>query len=769
MGIKDAGVQNLGENVLQVWVDGSRTALVGANTSTRIAHLQQPQGRLFAIDATNNQLLELDSKTGATLKSYPLPAAAGADAGLAYAGGTVYYVPGNGAALYELHPNTGGTVDVMPLSGLSPNGLAGLAYLNGEVVLLDATAGELIFSDPYRDLEIRRVTSATVLAGGLVGGGSRGTLFAINAASEIVELNPVDGSVVATIASPGGNLVGLALVDGVLLASDNAGVVYRIDPTSGAVLGTLAVPTGLAALGADGGGGMAAATGGNYQPFINTILDDEATTSITEGVGPYTGRYVPVQPLSAFDGTNVRGSWRLEIQDTSTRNVGVLNSWRLLINETQDTPPDVSHVGFVGDNTDTSANPVNDVDLYRFNVLQGGTISVAVAPTPGLDVVIRLFDSAGNPLSSANLAGAGAAENLTHVAADAGVYFVGISSTGNAAYDIVTGSGATGGTSSGSYKMDIRFSEYVSIDDDNSSFETATPIGVLGAGGQIVRAEVRSGPYLPILPGGIDEPGHRDIPPETHLNAAGGSDYVPNQLILRFEDGVSDQRRTEILAAQGLDVVKSFDFISALVVKTPAGTDVLAKTAQLNALAEVRYADPDYLQTGELLSDDPQLPQQWHYDNQGQTGGTIDADIDLPEAWDTFTGSAQTVIAVIDSGVDYNHPDLIANMWINPGEIAGDGIDNDGNGYIDDIYGIDTINGDADPLDDHGHGTHTAGTTSAVGNNGLGVTGVNWNAKIMALKFLGSNNSGPISGAIEALNYMVTMKTIYDINIVVSN
>ncbi len=769
VGIKAAGTQNVGENVLQIWVDGSSTALVGAFTSTRIARLQQPQGRLFAVDATNNQLLELDSRTGATLKSFPLPAVAGTDAGLAYAGGTVYYIPGNGSALYELDPDTGGTVDVMPLSGVSSSGLAGLAYLNGEVVLLDATAGQLIFIDPFRNLELRRLPTATALVGGLVGGGSRGTLFAINAASEIVELNPVDGSVVATIASPGGNLVGLALVDGVLLASNNAGSVYRIDPTSGAVLSTLSVPAGLAALGADGGGGMAAASGGNYQPFTNTILDDEATTSITEGVGPYTGRYVPIEPLSAFDGTNVRGAWRLEIQDTSTGNVGVLNSWRLLINETQDTPPDVSHVGFVGDNTDTSASPVNDVDLYRFNVLQGGTISVAVDPAAGLNVVIRLFDALGNPLTSVNASGVGGSESLTYVAADAGVFFVGISSSGNTAYDIVTGSGATGGTSSGSYKLDIRFSEPVAIDDDNSSFETATPIGVLGAGGQIVRAEVRSGPYLPILPGGTDEPGHRDIPPETHLNATGGSSYVPNQFILRFEDGVSAQRRNEILSAQGLEVIKSFDFISALVVKNAAGGDVLAKAAQLNALAEIRYAEPDYLRETRLVPDDSQFSQQWGWDNQGQTGGTVDADIDLVEAWDTFTGSNQTVIAIIDTGVDYNHPDLIANMWINPGEVAGDGIDNDGNGYVDDIYGIDPGQGDTDPLDNFGHGTHVAGTTAAAGNNGLGVTGVNWNAKIMALKVSDASIGIPLSAEIEAFNYMVTMKTIYGINIVVSN
>ena len=94
---------------------------------------------------------------------------------------------------------------------------------------------------------------------------------------------------------------------------------------------------------------------------------------------------------------------------------------------------------------------------------------------------------------------------------------------------------------------------------------------------------------------------------------------------------------------------------------------------------------------------DPQFPDQWHYDNTGQTGGTIDADIDLPEAWERSPVLRKTVIAIMDSGVDYTHPDLVNNMWVNPGEIAGDGIDNDGNGYIDDIHGIDPFEGDSVP------------------------------------------------------------------------
>ena len=250
----------------------------------------------------------------------------------------------------------------------------------------------------------------------------------------------------------------------------------------------------------------------------------------------------------------------------------------------------------------------------------------------------------------------------------------------------------------------------------------------------------------------------------------GLTSFSNDRFLLRFEDGVSVESQTQILANQGLVVLKRFDFIKTLLVGTApvANGLLLAKIGQLQALPEVRTAEPDYIYQTSRVPNDTQFAQQWHYDNRAQTGGTVDADIDAPEAWASFTGSSQTVIAVIDTGVDYNHPDLRANMWVNPGEIAGDRIDNDGNGYVDDIYGIDTADNDADPMDDDGHGTHVAGTTAAVGNNGIGVTGVSWNSKIMALRGLGSRG-GSTAGIIEAVNYMVTMKTRYGINIVVSN
>ena len=140
----------------------------------------------------------------------------------------------------------------------------------------------------------------------------------------------------------------------------------------------------------------------------------------------------------------------------------------------------------------------------------------------------------------------------------------------------------------------------------------------------------------------------------------------------------------------------------------------------------------------------------------------------LSDAWDITTGSTDVIALVIDTGIEYDHPDLINNMWVNPGEIAENGIDDDGNGYIDDVYGINAINGSGDPYDYEGHGTHCAGILGASGNNATGTAGVAWNTKIIGAKFLGADGKGNTSDAIEGIYYGVSLKNAGH-NIVVSN
>lgn len=180
-------------------------------------------------------------------------------------------------------------------------------------------------------------------------------------------------------------------------------------------------------------------------------------------------------------------------------------------------------------------------------------------------------------------------------------------------------------------------------------------------------------------------------------------------------------------------------------------TNAIAEMGKLKEL--VRYAEPDYIVHATVIPGDTSFGDLWGMHNTGQSGGTVDADIDAPEAWDLNTGSATVKVGVIDTGIDHAHPDLAANIWTNPAEIAGNGIDDDGNGYIDDTRGWDFVNNDNNATDDHYHGTHCAGTIGGVGNNGAGVTGVCWSVSLIPLKFLDATGSGSGSDALEAVAY----------------
>lgn len=230
--------------------------------------------------------------------------------------------------------------------------------------------------------------------------------------------------------------------------------------------------------------------------------------------------------------------------------------------------------------------------------------------------------------------------------------------------------------------------------------------------------------------------------------AANVIDYSESRVIVRFEgqlkptDIVSSMLQNDVVLSESGNVHR-FDL--------RGGFEMDHVLAALSSATGVIYAQADRRIQSSVTPNDPSFSQLWGLNS------TSDVDIDAPEAWDTQRGSASTLVAIIDTGIDYNHVDLAANIWTNPGEIAGNGRDDDGNGYVDDIHGYDFANNDSDPMDDNEHGTHVAGTIGAVGNNGIGVTGVNWNVKMMALKFLDASGSGYDSDAIRALDYAVRM------------
>jgi subtilisin family serine protease len=220
--------------------------------------------------------------------------------------------------------------------------------------------------------------------------------------------------------------------------------------------------------------------------------------------------------------------------------------------------------------------------------------------------------------------------------------------------------------------------------------------------------------------------------------------YNPFGVIVKFSDAATeDEITTALLDIGGSRVGQPLGIDNLYLIETLASPS--AAIASIRTEIAVESAGLDYVVEATQFVNDEYLDEQW---GLGETPG-----INLPAAWDISTGSATVVVAVIDTGVDLDHPDLAANIWVNPGEIPGNGIDDDANGYIDDVNGWDFANGDNIPDDDEGHGTHVAGTIGAVANNGIGVAGIVPNVRIMPLKALNEFGSGFSSDFFLALEY----------------
>jgi subtilisin family serine protease len=245
------------------------------------------------------------------------------------------------------------------------------------------------------------------------------------------------------------------------------------------------------------------------------------------------------------------------------------------------------------------------------------------------------------------------------------------------------------------------------------------------------------------------------------LHAAGppGPAAVPGEIVVGFRSGVDGSERVAARSAAQVRARRNLLLPGVQLVKVVSGQTVEQAIAALERRSDVRYAEPNRIyHTAATTPNDPLFGSLWGLNNtgqgvNGQFGGTADADIDAPEAWDRNRGSASTVVAVVDSGVAWDHPDLAPNTWSNPREIAGNGVDDDGNGKVDDVRGWDFVDADNNPWDYNDHGTHVAGTIAARGNNGVGLAGVAWQASIMPIRVSDAFGSATDANVADGFTY----------------
>ncbi|HUK87980.1 MAG TPA: S8 family serine peptidase, partial [Terriglobales bacterium] len=269
--------------------------------------------------------------------------------------------------------------------------------------------------------------------------------------------------------------------------------------------------------------------------------------------------------------------------------------------------------------------------------------------------------------------------------------------------------------------------------------------------------------------GALAAPAQTLAPPaqSPSFRAPSGPKYAPDRLLVKFRAKSTPSAMAAAHAAAGATVAQTYRAVPNLqLVQLPAGVSVAEALQQYRSNPAVQYAEPDYIVHAlETVPNDPSFSQLWAMKNTGQTGGTPGADIKATLAWSLSTGSSNLVVAVIDTGADYTHPDLSANIWSAPFPFSADGVNCSAGSH-----GFNALADTCDPMDDANpsHGTHVSGTIGAVGNNNLGVAGVNWHVTILPCKFLGANGSGPTSAAVACLDLVASLKD-QGVNIVATN
>ncbi len=228
-------------------------------------------------------------------------------------------------------------------------------------------------------------------------------------------------------------------------------------------------------------------------------------------------------------------------------------------------------------------------------------------------------------------------------------------------------------------------------------------------------------------------------------------EFMPGELVVGLGENRADTEAA--IRDLGGSIVRTTAGGSVALVRIDKDGDVEKTAETLSGTAGLAYAQPNFIYHTNLVPNDPGGGSSWPLWDMER--------ISAFDAWDVNTGSGNVIVGIVDVGIDYTHEDIAGNMWVNTQEVPGNGIDDDSNGVIDDVYGKNCITGSGDPIDDSSpvwHGTHVAGSVGAVGNNGIGIVGVNWEVRLMALKFLNSQGSGTDFDAIDCIDYALNMK-----------
>jgi subtilisin family serine protease len=277
----------------------------------------------------------------------------------------------------------------------------------------------------------------------------------------------------------------------------------------------------------------------------------------------------------------------------------------------------------------------------------------------------------------------------------------------------------------------------------------------------LVAALVVAGSFSPPARSGDTPAPSGGGPARADFPSQAGERSVPGQLLVRFAGDTDAAERAALREEAETDLERPLPVRGLQLLSVERGQSAAEAIDELERSQDVLYAEPNLRRSASAIPNDPYFRNLWGLHSSGQTvagrTGTADADIDAPEAWDSFTGSPEVKVAVVDSGIDDQHPDLRDQIWRNPGEVGAgketNGVDDDSNGLIDDWRGWDWVQSDNSPRDLNGHGTHVSGTVAAEGDDGNGVVGVAWRSKVMPLRVLDADGSGSVADLVSAYRY----------------